>query len=129
MSESILRRSLRRPFSGFSLRLRTMIVRSRISCSCSRDNDSALFEETAATLSARSISSRAAYARIVARKHGHGRAFSLLFWSLLFLHLLDMEAGVSAVGRLRTARAAENGWKFIISTTPSWRSTSAEQLS
>jgi hypothetical protein len=68
ISESILRRSLRRPFSGFSLRLRTMIVISRISCSCSRDKASALFEETAAMLSARSISSRAAYARLVARK-------------------------------------------------------------
>src|SRR4029077_3250035 len=36
ISESILRKSLRRPFSGFNLRLRTTIVRSRICCSISR---------------------------------------------------------------------------------------------
>src|SRR5436190_8926745 len=45
-----------------------MIVISRISCSCSRDKASALFEEMAAMLSARSISRRAVYARLVARK-------------------------------------------------------------
>jgi hypothetical protein len=35
--ESILRKSFRRPFSGFSLRLRTTIVRSRIWCSIPRE--------------------------------------------------------------------------------------------
>src|SRR4029077_7576771 len=69
ISESSLRTSLRRPFSGFNLRFRIMIVRSRMSWSRSRDKSSPrLYRVTAAMLSARASSSRAAYARIVRRK-------------------------------------------------------------
>ena len=70
----------------------------------------------------------AGYCLFVPDRRGYGRSPAAQGEDFL-IGMLDMDAGVSAVGRLRTPRAAVNGWKFIISTTPSWRSISAEQLS
>src|SRR6266481_9861479 len=69
ISESILRKSLRRPFSGFNLRLRTIIVRSRIWCSISRGTFSmGPYDLSAARQTSRSFSRRAMYALAVVRK-------------------------------------------------------------
>jgi hypothetical protein len=69
MSESILRRSFRRPFSGFNLRLRTMMVRSRIWCNISRGTCSiGPYDLSAARQTSRSFSSRAIYALATVRK-------------------------------------------------------------
>lgn len=66
--ESILRKSLRRPFSGFNLRLRTTIVRSRISCSISRDTCSiGSYDLSAERQTSRSFSRRAMYALAIVR--------------------------------------------------------------
>ncbi len=69
ISESILRKSLRRPFSGLNLRLRTTIVRSRISCSISRDTCSiGQYDLSAARQTSRSFSRRVMYALAIVRK-------------------------------------------------------------
>jgi hypothetical protein len=69
ISESILRKSLRRPFSGFNLRLRTIIVRSRIWCSISRGTCSmGPYDLSAARQTNRSFSRRAMYALAIVRK-------------------------------------------------------------
>src|SRR4030095_16263644 len=69
ISESILRKSFRRPLSGFNLRLRTTIVRSRIWCSISRETCSiGPYDLSAARQISRSFSRRAMYALAIVRR-------------------------------------------------------------
>src|SRR5439155_7973442 len=69
ISESTLRKSFRRPFSGFNLRLRTIIVRSRIWCSISRGTCSiGPYDLSTARQTNRSFSSGAMYALAIVRK-------------------------------------------------------------
>src|SRR5207244_50063 len=71
----------RRPFSGFNLRSRATIVRSRIWCSISRDTFSiGPYDLSTARQTSRSFSSRAMYALAVVRNRGAAHEVRIQAW-------------------------------------------------
>jgi hypothetical protein len=126
MRESILRRSLRRPFSGFNLRLRTRIVRSRSWCNFERRPALGQTDLQPGRVSADRGPQILAKFFQLRFKHP-GRRSDLGFGAhALAFDRSHNEASASSGSSLFVVDGVWNGLKFSSSIVPSKFSTSAE---